>query len=148
MLQAIIDTYELWEIGLARYFAWGQHNLGLVTNLGGTNGIGNVGSVFRLGGYGQLTGLRVDQLKGNYKGLMSAIYYRRYDAIPVIEGIVGAIFEYGGAWETSEDISSSTAIFSAGAFVGAKTPIGVLQFGMAFTDQGDVTAFSRIGRVF
>ncbi len=142
------DSYQQWELSAARYFARGLHNFGVTLNLGGTNGQSNVGSIYRLGGYGKLTGLRVDQLKGNYKGVLSGVYYHRYEAIPVVDGFIGAIVEYGGAWHQREDIEAANSIFSAGTFVGADTPIGTLQIGVAFSDKGDVTAFSRIGRAF
>ncbi|MEO2177315.1 MAG: patatin-like phospholipase family protein [bacterium] len=142
------ENYQQWELSIAKFYAWDKHNLGLSTQLGGTNGFSNAGSVFRLGGYGQITGLRTDQLKGNYKGILSAIYYRRFDSIPVVNGFIGGIAEYGGAWDNRKDISTDSALFSLGAFVAAETPIGTLQLGTAFTDQGDSTIFSRIGRVF
>ena len=142
------ENYQQWELNAARYFARGLHNFGVVLDLGGTNGNSNIGSIYRLGGYGQLTGLRFDQLKGDYKGILSAIYYHRYQRIPVADGFIGAIFEYGGAWDRREAIVSDKAVFSAGAFIGADTPIGMLQIGIALSDQGDVTGFSRIGRAF
>ena len=142
------ENYQQWELNAARYFAHGLHNFGVVLNIGGTNGRSNVGSIYRLGGYGRLTGLRADQLKGNYKGIFSVVYYHRYQRIPVVDGFIGAILEYGGAWSDDKDIDSNHAIFSAGAFIGADTPIGTLQIGIAFSDKGDVTGFSRIGRAF
>ncbi|MCZ6503806.1 MAG: patatin-like phospholipase family protein [Gammaproteobacteria bacterium] len=142
------ENYQQWELNAARYFARGLHNFGVALNIGGTNGRSNVGSIYRLGGYGRLTGIRHDQLKGNYKGIFSAVYYHRYQRIPVADGFIGAIVEYGGAWSDRKDIASSDSIFSAGAFIGADTPIGTLQIGIAFSDKGDVTGFSRIGRAF
>ena len=85
---------------------------------------------------------------GNFKGVLAATYYRTYDVIPVLNGFIGAIIEYGGAWDDRDDINSDTSIASFGTFVGAETPIGMFQLGVAFTNEGDSTFFSRIGRVF
>jgi NTE family protein len=142
------ENYQQWILGLGKAFSWGNHNLGLRFSAGGTNGVNNVNSLFRLGGYGKLTGLRRDQLTGNYMAVASAVYYRRFGAIPVLDGYIGSIVEYGGAWQDRDDISADTSIFSAGVFIGADTPIGAIQIGIAHADQGETTAFARIGRVF
>ena len=142
------SNYDLWEIQTAKYHAWGPHNFGILGNIGGSTGTNNAGSVFRLGGYGQITGIRSDQLIGNYKGIVSGIYYRRFDGLPAVDGFIGTIVEYGGAWQSTDDISTDTSILSAGAFIGADTPLGTMQLGFAITDDGDSTVFTRIGRVF
>ena len=142
------SNYDLWELQTAKYHAWGMHNFGILGNFGGSTGNNNAGSVFRLGGYGQITGIRSDQLIGNYKGIVSGIYYRRFDGLPGVDGFIGSIVEYGGAWESADDISTDTSILSAGAFIGADTPLGTMQLGFAITDDGDSTIFTRIGRVF
>jgi NTE family protein len=142
------NNYQQWELRTGKYFSSGAHNLGIAMNLGATHGESNVGSIFRVGGYGQLTGLRMDQLAGNYKGILSAIYYRRYKGIPALEGFIGSILEYGGAWRDREDISTDNSVASLGFFVGADTPVGTLQLGYALTDNGDDALFARIGRVF
>ena len=142
------EEFQQWELLAGKFFSWGHHSLGLGVTLGGTSGVGNVDSVFRLGGWGKITGLLPDQLKGNYKGIVTAVYYRRYGDISIFDGFIGSILEYGGAWDDRADISTENSIFSAGVFIGADTPIGVLQIGAAATDEGDTIFFSRIGRVF
>ncbi|MEC8820214.1 MAG: hypothetical protein VYA08_04930, partial [Pseudomonadota bacterium] len=115
---------------------------------GGTNGVPTINSEFRVGGYGLLTGLNSHQLRGNYMGVVSVIYYQRYEPFPVLDGLIGATLEYGGAWSNRDAISTDQAQTSLGAFIGADTPIGTLQFGFAFTEDGQSNVYSRIGRVF
>ncbi len=141
------DTnYRQWTFEGHRYHEWGRNNLGLAVLMGATRGQGNIGSVYRLGGFGRISGLRTDQIRGDYMGVISATYYRRYQGIPVLDGFAGLILEYGGAWQHREDIRSENAVFSAGAFLAAESPVGILQLGVARTSEGNTTFFSRIGR--
>ena len=141
-------SFNQWHLRAGHYFERKQHNLGLNLYLGGTNGVPTINSEFRVGGYGLLTGLNSHQLTGNYMGVVSVIYYQRYEPFPVLDGLIGATLEYGGAWSNRDAISTDQAQASLGAFIGADTPIGTLQFGFAFTEDGQSNIYSRIGRVF
>jgi len=142
------QSFNQWQLRAGHYFERKQHNLGINVYLGGTNGNSSINSEFRVGGYGLLTGLNSHQLAGDYMGVASLIYYQRYEPLPVLDGLIGLTLEYGGAWSSRERISSETAETSLGAFIGADTPIGTLQFGFAVTGDGQSNIYSRIGRVF
>lgn len=141
-------SFNQWHLRAGHYFERKQHNLGINVYLGGTNGRSTINSEFRIGGYGLLTGLNSHQLTGDYMGVASLIYYQRYEPFPVLDGLIGLTLEYGGAWSSRETISSESAATSLGAFIGADTPIGTLQFGFAVTGDGQSNIYSRIGRVF
>jgi len=80
--------------------------------------------------------------------VLSAVYYQRYNTLPILDGLIGGTLEYGGAWADREVVSAETAIASIGAFIGADTPLGTLQLGFAIAEAGRQNYYARIGRVF
>jgi len=54
--------------------------------------------------------------------------------------------EYGGAWFDRDDINSKNSIGSASVFVAFDSPLGPIHVGMGFTDKGDRSAITRVGR--
>jgi NTE family protein len=81
-------------------------------------------------------------------GVLSAVYYQRFEPLPILDGLIGATLEYGGAWQTRDDISRDRSVISSGAFIGADTPIGTLQLGFGVAEGGQRNYYTRIGRVF
>jgi outer membrane translocation and assembly module TamA len=81
-------------------------------------------------------------------GVLSAVYYQRYDALPILDGLIGLTLDYGGAWESRASVQADTAVGSVGAFIGADTPLGTLQLGFAIAEEGEQNYYARIGRVF
>jgi len=140
--------YSQWQVHAGRYFERSQHNLGINLHLGATNGAASINSEFRIGGYGLLTGLKAQAQRGGAMGVLSAVYYQRYNTLPILDGLIGGTLEYGGAWADREVVSAETAIASIGAFIGADTPLGTLQLGFAIAEAGRQNYYARIGRVF
>jgi len=142
------DQYSRWRFRAGRYFEYQQHNLGLNLHLGSANSDPNINNEFRVGGYGLLTGLNSQELRGSAMGVLSLIYYQRYNALPALDGLVGATLEYGGAWSHRSLVSAETALGSLGIFIGADTPLGTLQIGFAAAEGGQQNYYARLGRVF
>ncbi len=63
-------------------------------------------SDFNLGGFLQLSGLRTDQLSGDYLGFARAVYYHQIGNLPLLgRGVyVGGSLEAGNTWATRDDI--------------------------------------------
>jgi NTE family protein len=142
------QPYSQWRFRAGRYFEYQQHNLGMNLHLGSTNSKPNVNNEFRVGGYGLLTGLNSQELRGATMGVLSLIYYQRYNALPALDGLIGATLEYGGAWSKRQEVSAETALGSLGLFIGADTPLGTLQIGFAAAEGGQQNYYARLGRVF
>lgn len=142
------QRYSQWRFRAGRYFEYQQHNLGMNLHLGSTNAKTNVNNEFRVGGYGLLTGLNNQELRGSTMGVLSLIYYQRYNALPALDGLIGATLEYGGAWSERGQVSAETALGSFGIFIGADTPLGTLQIGFAAAERGRQNYYARLGRVF
>ena len=141
-------AFRQWRIHAGKYFDYQQHNLGLNLHVGGTEGIPTLNTEFKIGGYGMLSGLSTHERRGRYMGVLSAVYYQRFEPLPILDGLIGVTLEYGGAWEERDDISDDQSTVSGGAFVGADTPIGTLQLGFGVAEGGQRNYYTRIGRVF
>jgi len=142
------NDFRQWKVHAGKYFDYGQHNLGINLHLGGTEAAPTVNTEFKVGGYGLLSGLSAHELRGRYMGVLSAVYYQRFEPLPILDGLIGATLEYGGAWQSRDDISRDSSVISSGAFIGADTPIGTLQLGFGVAEGGQRNYYTRIGRVF
>src|SRR6185436_13699118 len=83
-------------------------------------------SDFNLGGFLQLSGLRTEQLSGDYLAFARAVYYHQIGNMPLLgRGIyVGGSLEAGNVWAQRGDVSA-TGLYSAGSvFVAADTWLG------------------------
>ena len=118
------NRYGQWRLRAGRYFENNQHNLGINLHLGAATDSPSINSEFHIGGYGLLTGLSTQARRGAAMGVLSAIYYQRYTALPALDGLIGITMEYGGAWANTDSVSADSALGSLGAFIGADTPLG------------------------
>ena len=128
------NRYGQWTLRAGRYFEKNEHNLGINLYLGAATDSPSINSEFHIGGYGLLTGLSTQARRGAAMGVLSAIYYQRYNALPALDGLIGVTLEYGGAWDKTDDVSAASALGSLGAFIGADTPLGTLQIGFAIAE--------------
>ena len=142
------NRYGQWKLRAGRYFEKNEHNLGVNLYLGAATDTPSINSEFHIGGYGLLTGLNTQARRGAAMGVLSAIYYQRYTALPALDGLIGVTLEYGGAWDKTDDVSAAGALGSLGAFIGADTPLGTLQIGFAIAEGGHQNYYTRLGRVF
>ena len=142
------NRYGQWRLRAGRYFENNQHNLGINLHLGAATDSPSINSEFHIGGYGLLTGLSTQARRGAAMGVLSAIYYQRYTALPALDGLIGITMEYGGAWANTDSVSADSALGSLGAFIGADTPLGTLQIGFAIAEGGYQNYYTRLGRVF
>ena len=140
--------YGQWRLRAGRYFEKNEHNLGVNLYLGAATDTPSINSEFHIGGYGLLTGLNTQARRGAAMGVLSAIYYQRYTALPALDGLIGVTLEYGGAWDKTDDVAAAGALGSLGAFIGADTPLGTLQIGFAIAEGGHQNYYTRLGRVF
>ncbi len=95
-----------------------------------------------------MSGLRQDQLSGDYKGLLGAVYYRKFDRIKLLPAYIGGTAEYGGVWQDKDDISTRNSLLGGSLFVGLDSPLGPVLYGWGYTDEGDSVFFAKIGRFF
>lgn len=99
---------------------------------------------FNLGGFLQLSGLRTDQLSGNYVGFGRAVYYYQLGNVPIVGRMfAGGSLEAGNVWNTRSDVSTSGLIYAGSLFVAADTWLGpfYLAYGRASSNQSSFYLF-------
>mgnify|MGYP001135942702 FL=1 len=105
-------------------------------------------SLFRSGGFLNLSGFRPNQLSGPYSGELALVAYRRILDAKLMPAYIGASIEYGNVWQDKDDITFDNAILNGSVFVGADTPIGPLYVGLGMAEGGRYTGFFYLGPVF
>jgi NTE family protein len=106
-------------------------------------------SDFNLGGFLQLSGLRTDQLSGDYLGFARAVYYHQIGNLPLLgRGVyVGGSLEAGNTWATRDDIAFKGMYTAGSVFVAADTWIGPFYFAWGRTSGGSSSFYIFLGRL-
>jgi len=144
------EEYKQWRLrtGLVKTFG-NKHTIGILTRIGGTEeGTASISRRFLLGGFLNMSGLKVNQLSGEYARLATAFYYRKFDKIKLLPAYIGGSAEYGGAWADRDDISAKSSLFGGSLFLGLDSPLGPVLLGWGHTNEGDSVFFTKIGRFF
>ncbi|MDO9559671.1 MAG: patatin-like phospholipase family protein [Syntrophales bacterium] len=108
--------------------------------------------VFSMGGFLNLSGFSKNEISGRYTGLARLVYLQKIAGhgltafkIPVY---LGGSLEKGNAWNKSEDIRFSSALWAGSVFVGADTYIGPLYFAGGFAEGGHSSLYLYLGQTF
>ena len=106
-------------------------------------------SDFNLGGFLQVSGLRTDQLSGNYLGFARAVYYHQFANLPVVgRGIyVGGSLEAGNVWAQRSDVSASGLYKAGSVFLAADTWIGPFYLAWGHASGGQSSFYIYLGRL-
>jgi len=101
-----------------------------------------------LGGFLNLSGLRTDQLDGQYMALGRVVYYHQLGVLPVIgRGIfVGGSIETGNVWQQRGDVSASGLITAGSVFLAADTWVGPFYFAYGRASGGQASFYLYFGR--
>jgi NTE family protein len=103
---------------------------------------------FDLGGFLNLSGLRTNQLAGDYMGFLRAVYYHRMGPLRYIgrAWFLGGSLEAGNVWPTRDAIDLSDTFKAASLFVGADTYIGPFYLAYGRTNRGESSWYIFVGR--
>lgn len=106
-------------------------------------------SDFNLGGFLQLSGLRTDQLSGDYLGFARAVYYHQIGNMPLLgRGIyVGGSLEAGNVWAKRGNISATGLVTAGSVFVAADTWLGPFYFAWGHASGGRSSFYIFLGRL-
>ena len=139
-------------IGTAK--SWNAHTLigsiRLQTQLEEVSGVENL---LTTGGLFNLSGYQRDELSGRHTAVGRVIYYRRIHSNP-IRGLLnaslyaGGSLELGNAWQDSDDVKLSNALFAGSLFLGADTFIGPVYLAGGLAEGGKSALYLFIGRPF
>jgi NTE family protein len=136
-------------------FSFGQNTLvGWVSGgstIGGSQS--NVRSLFPLGGFLNLSGLRAQSLTGPQYGIARAIYLRKVgsggEGVLNVPGYAGVAIETGNVWSDRSEVRLSGLRRDAAVFFGADTYIGPAYLAFGYDDGSRDTAFYLfLGRSF
>lgn len=108
----------------------------------------NVIEDFNLGGFLQLSGLRTNQLSGNYLAFARAVGYYQVATVPIVGRAVyvGASIETGNTWESTSQISPNLRT-SGAVFLAADTWLGPFYIGWGISSGGQRSYYLYLGRI-
>jgi NTE family protein len=140
------DDYDQAGFNLLNSMSWGRNSL--LTGLGFSGNFGGQEppqSLFRLGGFLNLSGFNQLELSGANTGLARAIYLRNLST-GLINTYAGASLEFGNVWEERSEIGFDSLRLSSSVFVGADTFVGPLYLGYGLADGGYDAFYLFLGR--
>jgi NTE family protein len=109
------------------------------------DGVSPIQDRYRLGGFLNLSGYTEDSISGQQAGVLSAIYYRHFNVMPLLSWYVGTTAEYGGVWNDLSDFGTSPE-WAGSLFLGANTPLGPIYLGCGYGEEGNKTVFFYLGK--
>jgi NTE family protein len=143
------DEFEQWRFNVSTVNSFGAHTVVLTTRTGGTvNGDAAIPKFFSVGGLFNLSGFRENEKSGQFLGLASATYYRRFNRIEIFPAYIGASVEYGGVWQAKDEIAHKSADLGGSAFIGVDSPVGPVLLGIGSNDDGSTIGYFKVGRLF
>ncbi|MFO1281931.1 MAG: patatin-like phospholipase family protein [Burkholderiales bacterium] len=103
---------------------------------------------FQLGGLFNLSGLRKNQLSGNYLGLARLAYQQHMGALPLLgrAWYVGASAETGNVWRDRGDASASDLVKAGSVYLAADTYLGPFYFAWGRASTGQSSWYLFLGR--
>ncbi|MGB9428287.1 MAG: patatin-like phospholipase family protein [Gammaproteobacteria bacterium] len=145
-------SYDKLELTGAQAFGNGAHSLILTTDIGSSLRT-NIPFYddFTLGGFLSLSGLRLQQLRGQQVFSAHLIYLQRVGNLPSVIGngfYIGASFEGGNVWGNTQNISVHGLQYGSALFVGADTALGPVYLGTGFSQSGHQSFYFYIGLPF
>ena len=105
-------------------------------------------SLFRGGGFLQLSGFEQNEITGQQLGLLEAIYLRRINDFNLLPTYLGASLELGNAWNDTSDISWDNTLAAGSLFLGVDTFLGPVYVGYGYTEGGNHVGFLFLGNPF
>ena len=137
-----LDFLQAWPIG-------DNGALQLAGRFGASNRRDDtLASDYQLGGFLNVSGLRTDQLFGDYLAFARVVYQHRMGKVPVIgrSWYLGGSLEAGNVWLNRDDVSAGDLFKAGSVFLGADTFIGPFYFAYGRTSRGDSSWYIFIGR--
>ncbi|MEP6678295.1 MAG: patatin-like phospholipase family protein [Betaproteobacteria bacterium] len=103
---------------------------------------------YQLGGFLNLSGLRTDQLDGDYLGFLRAVYYHRMGPLRFIgrSWFLGGSLEAGNVWNSRDAISATDTFKAASLFLGADTYVSPFYIAYGRTSRGQSSWYIFVGR--
>ncbi len=112
----------------------------------------DVRTLFPLGGFLNLSGLKADSLSGPHYGIARFMFYRQIGrggpGFLDVPAYLGMSIEAGNVWERRGDISFGSARKDASLFLGFDTLLGPVYLATGIEDGGPSALYLFLGRTF
>ena len=99
-----------------------------------------------LGGFLNLSGLRANQLRGQYMAIGRVITYYKVGTSFIGDFYLGGSLESGNVWQ--EDFDFDNLQLAGSIFLGYDTILGPVYLGLGYIDQGESAGYFYLGRTF
>ncbi len=103
---------------------------------------------YQLGGFLNLSGLRLNQLSGDHLGFVRAVYAQKLGTLSLVGRAIyaGGSVEAGNIWDRRSDIAWNTARTAGSLFLGLDTYLGPLYFAYGRASGGQSSWYLYLGR--
>ncbi len=143
------EDFDQAELDYLGSFTHERYSLILRGKFGTTfSGVAPIESLFRLGGFLNLSGISQNALGGQHVGLLSVGTLRRIGDFALLPAYVGTSFEVGNVWQNRDDIGFDDVIPAGTIFAGLDSFLGPLYVGYGLAEGGRSSFYLYLGRVF
>jgi NTE family protein len=112
------------------------------------SGVAPVSSLFRLGGFLDLSGFNRNELSGQHAARVGATYYRRINDLALFPAFAGVSLELGNVWNNRSDVSLGDGIWGGSIWVGVDTPVGPVYVAYGRAERDASAFYIFLGRIF
>jgi NTE family protein len=147
-LSADVDFDQV-QLTAAHAKTWGRHTMLTTFRYDATvSGIAPLNSLFRMGGFYDLSGLNRNELSGQNAVRVGTSYYRRIGDLALFPAFAGVSLELGNVWDHRSDISFDSTIFGGSLWAGVSTPVGPIYVAYGRAEGGEQAFYVFLGRIF
>ena len=141
------------DLNFRSALSWQRSTVELKASAAGYNGPA-ISPTFAigLGGFQNLSGYGINEITGNYKGLLAAVYrHRLLDnnlgafSFPLY---VGASAELGNVWNDKDEVGFDTSLLAGSVFIALDTGIGPVMLAYGQAEGGHQAGYLFIGNNF
>jgi len=111
-------------------------------------GDADIYSLYRLGGFLELSGLETNQLSGAHFGLLSLAYQHRVYQSQILPVYAGVMLQAGNTWQDESDIKFDNMLGSGSLYLGVDSPLGPFYLGYGQTEGGEKAVYFYLGQPY
>jgi NTE family protein len=144
------QDYDRYDAEVRAAFSRDAHTLRLAVRGGGSVGDDAlpVYAMFRLGGFLNMSGFRLQQLLGTRFVYGRALYQARLGSVPLLEGVYAGLAYEIADMPQAVPLNDRSSFQSGTAYLAADTPLGVAYFGVGHANQGTTAVYLYLGKPF
>jgi len=144
------QDYDRYDAEVRAAFSHDAHTLRLALRGGGSTDADALPlyAMFRLGGFLNMSGFRLQQLLGTRFVYGRALYQARLGNVPLFEGVYAGLAYEIADMPQAVPLNDRSSFQSGTAYLAADTPLGVAYFGVGHANQGTTAVYLYLGKPF